>query len=199
MICRRDFESYETYCEAQGQKARRSRHALVNSLPVQVRRFTALFREAQPELRPGPVLCLGARTGAEVFAAEACGFAGSVGIDLHPLHPDVRRGDWHAMPEFSDGSFPNVYTNSFDHCLKLEVACAEIRRILSADGVFYLMASDRGLKDAAEARRWQQRPHSEALFWSHSDELRDLVVACGFQTRKAWRSGCWGHYILGRL
>ncbi len=198
MILRRDFESYEAYVAAQGGKARKNRSGLLAEMPRSVQSFTDVFRNAKPYLNSGAMLCLGARTGAEMIAAEACGFTGSVGIDLHPVGAGVRAGDWHAMPEFVDGSFPNIYTNSFDHCLLLEKAAAEIRRILAPGGVFYLMASDKGAKTESRAQKWLQGDggHNEAIFWKHSDELRDAVLACGFEERRSWRNSYWGHYVL---
>ena len=197
MIQRRDFDSYEAYVHAQGGKARGRGAELLASRPAQARAFSALLREAVRFLTPGPVLCLGARTGAEMDAFNGLGFKGSVGIDLHPLGKDVRRGDWHAMPEFSDGSFSVVYSNSFDHCLYLDKACAEIARLLRPGGSFYLMASDKGLKDDARAAEWKRtKKHNEAIYWSHADELRDEVVALGFRQKRSWRSGIWSHFLL---
>ena len=200
MILRREFPSYEDYVYAQGGKARRNRAELLASMPKRVRVFEELFRQAKPHLQKGAVLCLGARTGAEMLGAAAAGFAGSVGIDLHPVGKGVRAGDWHCMPEFADGSFPNIYTNSFDHCLYLEKACAEVLRILAPRGCFYLMASDKGDKSQQkEIDKWKaSTKHNEAIFWSRSEELRDAVLALGFKERRSWRSGCWGHFILGR-
>lgn len=197
MIIRREFESYEAYVHAQGGKARGRREELLSSLPAQTIGFTQAFVHARPLLKEGPVLCLGARTGAEMLAFERLGLKGSVGIDLHPVGKGVRAGDWHSMPEFADGSFANAYTNSFDHCLYLEKACAEVRRILQPGGRFYLMASDKGVKDAARAEAWKEsRKHNEAIFWSAAEELRDAVVACGFRQLKTWKVGCWSHFVL---
>lgn len=200
MIVRRDFDSYERYVHAQGGKARGNREKLIKATPAQTLSFSIFFREAARYLEPGPVLCLGARTGAEVAAFDALGFRGSVGIDLHPIGKDVRVGDWHAMPEFADGSFSTVYSNSFDHCLYPEKACAEIARILTPAGRFYLMASDKGIKDAAAAERWKaSKKSNEAIFWSRAEELRDVVLGLGFRLRREWKtSQCWTHFILAK-
>lgn len=197
MIVRRSFASYDAYVYAQGGKARGNRAELLRKLPKQTAGFRELFHTAKPHLKAGPMLCLGARTGAEMIAAEEAGFHGSVGIDLHPVGKGVRQGDWHSMPEFDDGSFANVYTNSFDHCLMLERACDEVRRVLEPGGRFYLMASDKGVKNAERVKEWQaSQKHNEAIFWSHSDDLCDAVLLLGFRQRRAWRVGGWGHYIL---
>lgn len=192
----RPFESYESYVEAQGLKARTRRADLLAAVEKSVRGFERIFRAAKPYLRPGPILCLGARTGAESVAAARVGFKGSVGIDLHPVGPGVMRGDWHSMPSISDASFPNVYTNSFDHCLMLDAAAAEIRRVLTPDGFFYLMASDKGQKTRARSDAWLRETGSEAMYWDHSDELCAAVVAFGFRVVTSWRQGVWGHYVL---
>ena len=135
MIQRRDFDSYEAYVHAQGGKARGRGAELLASRPAQARAFSALLREAvRFPGRRVPVLCLGGQDGRRdrTRGPNGLGFKGSVGIDLHPLGKDVRRGDWHAMPEFSDGSFSVVYSNSFDHCLRLRQGVPIQRRILAA-------------------------------------------------------------------
>jgi SAM-dependent methyltransferase len=197
-ILRRDFETYDAYVEAQGRKAKYNRRDLLARDDKRIAAFVDVFTTAKPYLNLGPVLCLGARTGAENTAAARCGFAGSVGVDLHPVGLNVRKGDWHAMPEFKSGSFSNVFSNSFDHCLHLDRAVAEIHRVLSAFGAFYLMASDKGVKNAQRERSWLMEPkHNETLYWSHSDALRDAVLQCGgFRVLKEWRDGQWGHYVF---
>lgn len=200
-ILRREFESYEAYVKAQGRKATFQRRELLSKLSKSVLDFQRVFIAAAAFLNDGPVLCLGARTGAESAAAQNCGYKGSIGVDLHPVGPGVRKGDWHSMPEFADGSFPNVFTNSFDHCLYLDRAVAEIRRVLRPGGVFYLMASDKGTKDAKRERSWLKEPkHCEALYWSQADELRDAVLALGgFRLKGQRRDGQWSHYALEKM
>lgn len=193
----RPFDSYDAYVSAQGEKARRKGAVLLAALPQQVRGFRKVFQAAQKHLRPGPVLCLGARTGAEAIAANEVGLVGSVGIDLHPIGPKVIRGDWHALP-FPPAAFPNVYTNSLDHCLDLDRLTAEMRRVLTSDGRAYVMASDKGEKTTAAAvADWLANATStEALHWPHADELRDALVARGFRQVTTWRDGVWSHYVL---
>ncbi len=195
MILRREFDSYEAYKFAQGGKARGRGAELLASRSAQAQGFSSLFVEAVKYLS-GPVLCLGARTGAEMDAFKRSGFK-AVGIDLHPLGKDVLVGDWHAMPEFADGSFGTVYSNSFDHCLYLDKACAEIARILKPGGRFFLMASDKGLKDEARAAEWQRtKKHNEAIYWSAAEELGDEVLALGFSQVRTWKKGVWSFFVL---
>jgi hypothetical protein len=197
-ILRREFESYDAYVQAQGRKATFKRKDLLAGDEKRIASFVDVFAKAKPHLNLGPVLCLGARTGAENVAAERCGHAGSVGVDLHPVGATVRKGDWHSMPEFKRGAFSNVYTNSLDHCLYLDRVVAEVHRVLSAYGVFYVMASDKGKKDEQRERSWLAEPkHNETLYWSDSDALRDAILACGgFRVAKEWRDGQWGHYFF---
>lgn len=194
MIAHRSFASYEEYVQVQGHKARTERRALIAAVPTSILHFQRIFRKAARYLHIGkPILCLGARTGAEVRAAIRVGFTGSVGIDLHPIGRDVLRADWHDLP-FSAGSFPMVYTNSLDHCLYLDTLMSEIRRVLTPQGRLYVMASDRPGKTVDG---WLKSTRSlEALYWQQSDVLCEAIMECGFARVAAWRSSVWGHYVL---
>lgn len=195
MIAHRPFTDYEEYVYKQGGKARGRRDHLLAHLKKNTEGFSKTFRKAAPYLKPGSVLCLGARTGAESVGAVQAGFAGSVGIDLHPVGPTVLQGDWHDL-QFADASFPNVYCNSLDHCLHLDQLAAQVQRVLVPGGRFYVMASNRA---GATVEEWQSKwsKSNEALFWQTSDELRDAIVALGFTTIASWRDGKWGHYVFG--
>lgn len=192
MIAQRTFADYEQYVYLQGGKARARADFLLAHLTKKTQWFTKLFRRASRHLKPGAVLCLGARTGAESLGAVEAGFRGSVGIDLHPVGPTVLRGDWHAL-EFPDASFANVYTNSLDHCLSLEKVASEVRRILAPGGRFYVMATNR----TTTLDAWRAGHKNEGLYWPTSDDLRDAICALGFTVTAAWREGKWGHYVFG--
>jgi SAM-dependent methyltransferase len=192
VIARRAFPDYEQYVYLQGGKARARAEFLLAHLPKNIQRFQKIFRLAKGHLASGSVLCLGARTGAESLGAIEAGFAGSVGIDLHPVGPTVLRGDWHDLP-FPDASFFNAYTNSLDHCLYLSKFASEVRRVLGHDGRFYLMATNRG----TTAEAWRAEPTNEGLYWDTSDDLRDALCAHGFIVTAEWRDGKWGHYVFG--
>lgn len=193
MIATRTFADYDEYVYKQGGKARGRRDHLLAHLKKNTDRFAQHFTKAARYLAAGPVLCLGARTGAESLGAVQAGFTGSVGIDLHPVGPTVLQGDWHAL-SFANGSFPNVYTNSLDHCLYLDKFASEVRRVLAKDGRFYLMATNR---PEMTLEAWLAKGGNEGLYWSSSDELRDALCGLGFEVRQAWRDGKWGHYVFG--
>jgi SAM-dependent methyltransferase len=192
MIAHRTFETYDDYVYKQGGKARGRRDHLLQHLDKNTESFTRTFQRAAKHLKAGSVLCLGARTGAESIGATRAGFKGSVGVDLHPVGPTVLQADWHQLP-FGPAAFDNAYSNSLDHCLDLAKLTAEVRRVLVKDGRFYVMATNRP-ENTLEA--WQAKGGNEALYWQHSDELRDAIVSCGFRTVASWRDGKWGHYIF---
>lgn len=192
MIARRTFTDYDTYVYAQGLKARTRAVHLLTHLPKNIATFERTFRRAATHLKPGAVLCLGARTGAESIGATAAGFPESVGIDLHPIGPTVLKGDWHDLP-CADRSFANVYTNSLDHCLDLDRLTTQVRRVLMWSGRFYVMATNRQTTEAA----WRASDSNEALYWRTSDDLRDAICGYGFDVKAEWRDGKWGHYVFG--
>lgn len=192
----RAYPSYAEYSRLQGRKASRKRGALLANLAADTARFEQVFRAAKARLAPGPVLCLGARTGAESIAAARAGYAGSVGIDLHPVGPTVMQADWHELP-FANAAFPNAYTNSLDHCLYLDRLAAEVLRVLTPGGRFYVMASDKP-GPGKNAKAWLANATNthEALFWDCADELFQALTAYGFAPLTTWRTGVWSHCIL---
>lgn len=192
MIAHRPFKDYETYKYRQGGKARNSSAKLMRHLDRNIRSYTRLFENAKPHLKDGPVLCLGARTGAESIGAARAGFAGSVGIDLHPAGPTVIEADWHELP-FRDGIFANAYCNSLDHCFDLERMALQVRRVLGKGGRFYVMATNRPGKTA---EKWLSNSSNEALYWDSSADLSEAICAYGYTEIHAWRKGKWGNHIL---
>lgn len=191
MIGHRQFADYETYVYKQGGKARGLREELLASLPKNIKGFKKTFRNAATFLKPGSILCLGARTGAESLGAVEAGFPGSVGIDLHPVGDTVLLGDWHNLT-FPDASFDNVYSNSLDHCLYLDRLTENVRRVLKPEGRFYVMATNR----PTTIEEWQAKGGNEALYWATSDDLRDAICGFGFKVTAEWRDGKWGHYVM---
>lgn len=194
MLAHRTFTDYAEYVRMQGGKARSRKQFLLDHLGKNTDNFARIFRNAAPHLKPGAVLCLGARSGAESLGAEKAGFVGSVGIDLHPVGPTVLRGDWHDL-QFDDASFANAYTNSLDHCLHLDRFAAEVKRVLVPDGRFYLMATNR----QTPTERWKglRGKGNEALHWTTSDDLAEALYGYGFTLKHSWLNGKWGHYVFG--
>ena len=132
-------------------------------------------------MRPGRVLCLGARTGSEVEGARAVGFAASIGVDLHPLSDSVMRADWHKLP-FGDDSFENVFTNSLDHCFNFLKLALEISRVLMPNGIFIFethtgyalsVRDDMSLKKSIDFHAFN------SMFWDDVEDLIDELRAVG--------------------
>lgn len=192
MIAHRTFSNYDEYVYKQGGKARGRRDHLLKHLEKNRESFERTFRRAARYLQPGPVLCLGARTGAESLGAAAAGFPHSVGIDLHPVGPTVIEADWHDLP-FPAGSYANCYSNSLDHCLYLDRLTAQVKKVLAPGGRFYVMATNR---EGASVDAWMAKGGNEALYWQTSDELRDAIITHGFLVTASWHSGKWGHYVF---
>jgi SAM-dependent methyltransferase len=193
-IAHRPFQSYDEYVYQQGGKARGNKDKLLEHMPRHVKGFTETFCRASAYLKHGPVLCLGARTGAESLGATAAGYEGSVGIDLHPVGPTVLQGDWHDI-QFPEKSFANAYSNSLDHCLYLDKLAEGVKRVLQDGGRFYVMATNR---EGNTLEEWQAKwsKSNEALFWKTSDDLAEAICGYGFDVVKSWRDGKWGHYVL---
>lgn len=131
-------------------------------------RSALVDRLAPIDLEWGAVLCLGARSGAEVEAFHAVGCRSAVGIDLAPASPLVIQGDFHSIG-FASGGFETVFTNSLDHVLSLERVLAEVHRVLRPGGVFVLEAS---MKPPAEY---------ESLAWDSIDDLVAVIAPAGFR------------------
>ena len=168
---RRDYTSYEAYVAKQVSKL-----ATLDLSEYDVQ-FRAALRgrlESLGFLKPGTaVLCLGARSGAEVraFLDLEC-FA--VGIDLNPGadSPLVIRGDFHDIPFEAD--FADViFTNSLDHAFDIRKIIAEIQRVLKPDG-FLIVEAVPGLKEGVPLDAW------DCFCWETRDDLVSLFESFGF-------------------
>ena len=167
---RRVYPSYAAYVAHQGVKLGRMAPA---GLQAHDRRFSAALRLRVP--RPtadASVLCLGARTGAEVQVFQALGYR-AIGVDVQPGAADVVPGDFHALP-FRDASFSLVFTNALDHAYDLALVLAECRRVLTARGVLWLEVV-RGTAEGCAVGSY------ESLVWPTIDVLLPIIDASGFR------------------
>ena len=168
---RRDYTSYEAYVAKQVSKL-----ATLDLSDYDVQFRTALRErlESLNFLRPGmAVLCLGARSGAEVqaFLDRGC-FA--VGIDLNPGedNPLVIRGDFHDIP-FEADSADVIFTNSLDHAFDIRKIIAEIQRVLKPAG-FLIVEAAPGFEEGAHIDSW------DCFCWKTRDDLVSLFEVSGF-------------------
>jgi len=81
-------------------------------------------------------ICLGARTGQEVFVLRELGLD-CIGIDLVEFPPYTIKGDIHNL-EFHDEKFDLIFTNILDHSLYLEKFISEMERICIKNGIIIL-------------------------------------------------------------
>lgn len=72
-------------------------------------------------------ICLGSRTGHEVFVLRELGI-NSIGLDLAEFQPYTIKGDIHDI-KFKNSEFDLVFTNILDHSLYLEKFISEMERI----------------------------------------------------------------------
>jgi len=73
-------------------------------------------------------ICLGARTGQEVYVLKNMGLEDSIGIDLVDAPPLVIEGDVHNV-QFEDNTFDFIFSNIFDHVLYPDKFISEIERL----------------------------------------------------------------------
>lgn len=170
---RRAYPSYETYLEHQRTKLDAFRD---RSIQKHDRRFHAALRERLADL-PFPlarrsVLCLAARQGSEVRAFIDQG-AFAVGIDLNPGRGNryVVVGDFHDL-QFADATVDVVYTNSLDHAFDLGRILAEVRRVLSREGVLIAEVGRGG---------GEGRGFYESLAWDSVEALVARFAEHGFR------------------
>jgi SAM-dependent methyltransferase len=82
-------------------------------------------------------ICLGARTGEEVLSLRMLGLQNCIGIDLVPHADLVIEADLHNLP-YEDEEVDFVYTNVFDHILKVKSFFKEMERVLAPGGKLFI-------------------------------------------------------------
>ena len=83
----------------------------------------------------GKVLCVGARTGAEVEAFIELGYD-AIGIDLLECKPYVIVMDMMNMK--FDCKFDIIYTNSIDHCYDIVKFAEQIKNNINSNGILII-------------------------------------------------------------
>lgn len=197
MLCHRVFKDYETYKAVQGIKARENVEELLVKAPGRIRGFEKFFSACTKYMSEGSVLCLGARTGCEIVGACRAGFHGSIGIDLHPIGDKVIEADWADMP-FDAESFDNIFTNSIDHVLDIDVLIKEIHRVLKPSGVFILMISHKTNDKAGPhtLENWTNVSVKEGLYWDKPFDVAQRFIDFGFGLSHKFVKGKWHVFFL---
>ena len=131
----REYDDYEQYIKHQKEKTSnmKLRQKLEARFDADIIRFKKHF-DVLSKYAPAciKILCLGARTGAEVVAARQDGFD-ALGVDLVPRMPLVCQGDFHNLP-VEDDSYDCIYCNCVDHVLDFPKFADEIMRVLRPNG-----------------------------------------------------------------
>ena len=131
---------YEDYLNKQLEKtldSNRIRKWKGKEWQTKVDGFRHLFKRNEEFLQNKKnSICLGARTGQEVFVLRELGLD-SIGIDLAEFPPYTIKGDIHNL-EFEDEKFDLIFTNILDHSLYLEKFISEMERVCVKNGIIIL-------------------------------------------------------------
>ena len=104
---------------------------------TKVNGFRNLFKRNQEFLNnKKKALCLGSRTGQELFVLRELGLE-AIGIDLVEFLPFTIKGDIHNLI-FEDKTFDLIFTNILDHSLHLEKFIHEMERVAISGGIIIL-------------------------------------------------------------
>ena len=133
-------KTYEDYINKQLEKTldpNRIKKWKGREWQIKVDGFRHLFKRNEEFLQNKKnSICLGARTGQEVFVLRELGLD-SIGIDLAEFPPYTIKGDIHNL-EFEDEKFDLIFTNILDHSLDLEKFISEMERVCVKDGIIIL-------------------------------------------------------------
>ena len=132
--------SYEDYIKKQIEKTldpkRISRWKGVE-WQTKIDGFESLFKRNEEYItNKKKALCLGSRTGQEVFVLRKLGME-AIGIDLVEFPPYTIKGDIHNL-FYEDGIFNLVFTNILDHSLYLQKFISEMERVSTNRGIIIL-------------------------------------------------------------
>jgi len=179
-INRRKYKGYKEYLKHQSKKMDIGVKKKINKFMPEyfsnnVRSFEKRIGKFKKYIKTGQVLCLGARTGAEVVAFRNLGFKDTIGIDINPGENNeyVIKGDFHNM-KFKNNSFDIVYCNCIDHSWDLRKLSKEIFRV-SKDDAFLLLEIDHLVKKSKKERKSLLKRDSkyESVMWDDFDDIKN--------------------------
>jgi hypothetical protein len=163
----RPYPDYESYLHHQSSKRTLIEESdFLNWYHPLLRFCLAQRLPENPHLKSGSsVLCLAARSGAEIEAFRDVGYH-PIGIDLEPLGEGVIYSDFHFLP-FGNRSFDVVFTNSIDHVFNVYKFLAQVRRVTAS--IFILELAKGGPQEY------------ESFTWSSLRQIMILLVQEGFK------------------
>lgn len=170
----KSYGSYDEYIRHQKSKANHGsdlRNKLLNELwEPDCEGFRLNFKNYHDILSNCKnALCLGARTGQEVFVLKELG-VDALGIDLVDNPPLVIEGDVHNL-KFENESCDFIFSNIFDHVLYPEKFISEIERVLRPGGHCLLHLSILDRHDAHAANVLPSSEHVIKLFKGNIEVL----------------------------
>ena len=187
----RKYESYKQYLKHQSKKLdlgvkKKIKKFMPHYFSNVVISFEKRISKFKKYLNDGDkVLCLGARTGAEVAAFRNLGFRESIGVDINPGKNNkyVIKGDFHNM-KFEDNSFDAVYTNSIDHAWDLRKLSKEIHRVSKDDSIL-ILEIDHLLKKNKEERKklLKKKSKYESVMWDTFNDIKKQFKEFKFITK----------------
>jgi SAM-dependent methyltransferase len=187
-IKKRKYDSYKEYLKHQAKKFKLySRMGKTNKF-TSVGGFEGRIGKFKKYIVGDKILCLGARTGAEVEAFRNFGFFNAIGIDVNPGKNNkyVIRGDFNNM-RFEDNSFDTIYCNCIDHAWELKDLSKEIRRVLVPSGRLILEIDHIVNKTKKERFKMVKRNGTyESIIWGSIEdvkkELKDFKTVFTFDS-----------------
>ncbi len=138
----KNFENYDDYIRFQKEKTldqSRRLKWLNDEWNSKTDFFNKIFSSLINEINlpnDSNCLCIGARTGQEVYALQNLGFS-AIGIDIVECKPLVEVGDMHNL-KYKDDTFDFIFCNILDHSLYPEKSISEIERVLKKNGFCFL-------------------------------------------------------------
>ena len=175
----RKYKSYDKYLKHQSKKlnigiSKKIKKFMPEYFFNNVRSFNNRIKGFEKYIKKGNILCLGARTGAEVVAFIELGFKNTIGIDINPGKNNkyVIKGDFHNM-DFKNNSFDTIYSNCIDHAWNLRKLSKEVYRILKDDGILILEIDhllNKNIKKRQELIKKQSK--YESIMWENFNDIK---------------------------
>jgi len=174
----RKYKNYEKYLRHQSKKfdigfSKKIKKFMPEHFPNSVKSFEKRINGFKDYIKQGKVLCLGARTGAEVMAFRNLGFPDAIGIDINPGKNNeyVIKGDFNNM-NFEDNSFDTVYSNCIDHAWNLRELSKEIFRVSNKNAILILEIDHLLNKTNIERKKLLKKDSKyESIMW---DDFKDI-------------------------
>ena len=151
----KSYENYDEYAEHQKSKYTGKLPWLKDYEKFYDELLKLLLSRSSLKFAGKNCLCIGARQGTEVKVFNELG-SFAVGIDLNPGKANrfVVTGDGSNI-QYADNTVDMVYTNSFDHFLKIDETLDEIKRVLKPDGQFILLLPTNPKDDKYGSTYWE--------------------------------------------